>query len=318
MFQQSHKIVLFKNVIYFYYLYLKTNQLEGTTQKHIYQIHIKECAKSVLSSIASDNSISDEIYQRYKATLSVAIIEYYKTTVLVKESTEVDLFNMSIVDVNHPSFDYWFALFISTRKVYEVPLILDTYSNNDFGVIDNFRGRLQFFILKILDKQIPYNIDGIVKALLSWIREENVSSSLVDETFEDKERKIKIDLIKTGLKYEELFDYFAALHHNLEKKEGKLTLRQVERLIRSNFYFKNSNRKQPGIKRFNVKIQKQFLINFVHQFYLYKDMNIYRNKLDDYAKFLINNFDLFQNNNASTLKTNFNKCPKKLNPLTKK
>lgn len=296
--------------------------MEGTTQKHIYQIHIKECAQSVLAKLASDNSILDEIYQRYKETLSGAIIEYYKTTRLVKESSDEDVFNMSIVDVNHPSFDYWFALFISTRKVYEVPLILDTYSNGDFGVIENFRGRLKFFILKILDKQIPYNIEGIVKALLNWIREENVLSISDDETTEDESAteslQIKVDLIKTGLKYEELFDYFAALHLNLKKEDGQLTLKQVERLIRANFYFKNNNRKQPGIKRFNVKIQKQFLINFVHEFYLRKDKNTYRNKLDDYAKFLINNFHLFENNNASTLKTNFNKLPSKLNPLTKK
>ena len=125
-------------------------------------------------------------------------------------------------------------------------------------------------------------------------------------------------MIKTGLKYEELFDYFAALHHNLKKEDGQLTLRQVERLIRSNFYIKNDNRKQPGIKRFNVKIQKQLLINFVHEFYLHKDKNTYRNKLDDYAKFLINNFHIFENNNPSTLKTNFNKPPSKFNPLTKK
>lgn len=74
--------------------------MEGTTQKHIYQIHIKECAQSVLTMLASDTSISDKVYQRYKETLSVSIIEYYKTTGLVKESSKDDVFKMSIVDVN--------------------------------------------------------------------------------------------------------------------------------------------------------------------------------------------------------------------------
>jgi hypothetical protein len=292
--------------------------LENTFEKHRYQIHIKECAKSVLSKLAEDSATTDEIYQRYKSRLALAIIEYYKTTSLVKESSKDDVFKMSIVDVNHPSFNFWFALFITTKKSFEVPLILDAYSNGEFGIIENFRGNLQFLILNIIDKQIPYNKEEIVKAISNWIREENIPSTSVEETAAAVSQKIKVDLIKTDLKYEVLFNYFAALHHNLKKEDGQLTLRQVERLIRSNFYIKNDNRKQPGIKRFNVKIQKQLLINFVHEFYLHKDKNTYRNKLDDYAKFLINNFHIFENNNPSTLKTNFNKPPSKFNPLTKK
>jgi len=288
--------------------------LETKKEQHIYQINVENCAQAVLAHILAEPSISPEIYQQHQEGLKIAVEAYNESLCLPKNISEQEKFTISLVKVNHPSFDYWFALFISTRKVYQVPLILDTYYRGDFGKIDNFIGRLQFFILLIIERQIPFYKVDIVNSIINWLREvQNKNDKKnVDENLKEDE----VDLIKTDLDFEDVFDYFKALHFRLEE-DNRLTLEEVDDLIYSNFYFKKSQKKIQR-KRFNIKIEKQLLVNFVYQFHLNFDKNPYNNKLEDYSNFLIQNFQIFKNNKVESLKSNLSKPPKRFNPLTKK
>lgn len=288
--------------------------MEITKEQHIYQINVEDCAKAVLARTLAEHSISSEIYLRSQEGVNYMIEAYNESLHLSKNISELEKFKKSLVKVDHPSFEYWFALFISSRKVYEIPLILDAYYRGDFGKIDNFTGRLQYYVLVIIDRQITFSKTDIVNAIISWIREVKIPN---EKKFEEKNlEEIDINLIKTDLEFEEVFDYFKALHYNLNEN-NRLTLEEVEVLIYSNFYFKKSQ-KNIQRKMFDIKIEKQLLVNFIFTFYAEVDQNLYKNKLDDYSHFLIQNFLIFKNNKVATLKSNFSKSPKRFNPLTKK
>lgn len=288
--------------------------METKKEQHIYQINVENCAQAVLANILAEPSISPEIYHRHREGLKIAVEAYNESLYLSKNISELEKFSNSLVQVTHPAFDFWFALFITTRKVYEIPFILDTYNQGEFGKIENFIGRLQFFILRNIDSQIPYNKIEIVNSITNWIREAKISNEKKNEG--KKSEEIDIELIKTDLDFEDVFNYFKALHYNL-KEINRLSIEEVEHLIYSNFYFEK-NQKTIQRKRFSIKIEKQLLVNFVYQFHLNFDKNPYNNKLEDYSNFLIQNFEIFKNNKVASLKSNFSKPPKRFNLLTKK
>ena len=90
------------------------------------------------------------------------------------------------------------------------------------------------------------------------------------------------------------------------KSENYLKEEDVVYLVLSNFSFKNIDSKKTR-KQFKIKIQKQVLIQFVYYFFNELDINHYKNKIDEYCKFLTENFDLFKNSNQKVLKTNMAK-----------
>ena len=288
--------------------------MEINKVKHIYQIDVVDCAKSVLTLIAADPLISAEIYDKHKEILRIAVHEYFKSLDFKKNISEQEKFNESLLKVDHPSFDYWFAMFISTRKISKIPLILDDYYFGEFGEMDNFIGRLEFIILDIIDSQIPYSKSEIINSIVDWIRD--MKMSFYDEIEEENLEKVNFKLIKTDMEFEQVFDYFKALHYNLEEN-NRLTLEEVEDLIYSNFYFRKC-KKRIQKKMYDLEIEKGQLRNFVYFFLTDVDQNRYKNKLEDYGQFLIQNFKIFKNNNIDTLKSNFNKTPTRFNPLTKK
>jgi hypothetical protein len=287
--------------------------MEINKVKHKYQIDVVDCAKSVLTLIAADPLISAEIYDKHKEILRISVHEYFKSLDLKKNISEQEKFNESLLKVDHPSFDYWFAMFISTREIPKIPLILDDYYFGEFGEMDNFIGRLEFIILDIIDSQIPYSKSEIVDSIVEWIREVKISIYNEQDLGEDD-----IDLINTGLDFEVVFDYFKALHYKLNKKD-RLTIKEVKNLIYSNFYFEKSDRLIKSNRKFyDLKIKKYHLSSFIYNFYMYVDKNNYKNKKEKYCKFLMNNFIIFKDNNLSTLMTNLNKPLKELNPLMRK
>jgi len=75
-----------------------------------------------------------------------------------------------IVKVSEPSFDYWFALYLSTKKPHLIPLILDQYfkESNDPGL---FISHVEHYVLEIIDKNVFYNVKDQLKEISSWIRE---------------------------------------------------------------------------------------------------------------------------------------------------
>lgn len=288
--------------------------MEQTSTRHIYQIHVKKCAEVYIQKLEL-LEIEAQVKNRLITEVNVAVDAYYENIHDVNLALGIKEKDINIISTRHIAFNFWFALFLITRKKYEISFILDAYYNSDFGKIDNLNGQLKIFVLKIIENQVHFQTNDIINSIKSWMSES--VDTIKIENNSDEYIMSTIDLIKTDLKYEEVYDYFKALHFNL-KEDVRLTLVQVENLIYSNFYFKNSKTQLPPKIHLKINLEKQLVTNFIYYFYLHVDQNPYNKKLEDYVHFAIKNFELYKNDNFSSLKSNFNKSPKRANPLIPK
>lgn len=285
--------------------------MEQISTRHSYQIHVKQCAKAYIQKLEL-LEIEAKVKNHLITEINDAVDLYYKNIHKVNAILGIKDSDVNIISTRHMAFNFWFALFVITRKKYEITFILDAYNNGDFGKIENFNGQLKISILKIIENQVHFQTNEIINSIKSWMSESGDTIKI--ENNSDEYRMSTIDLIKTELKYEEVYDYFKALHFNL-KEDVRLTLVQVENLIYSNFYFKNSKTQPPTKIHLKIKLEKQIVTQFIYKFYLHVDQNPYNKKLEDYVHFAINNFELYKNDNFSSLKSNFSKSPKRFNPL---
>jgi hypothetical protein len=350
---------------------------EDTFVKNEYQIHIKDCAnrvmhKLMLSTESSEMKISiDEYHYRLKLAVSC----YYESVQLSKNLTETEKNRKQLISTDHPAFDFWLSLHLTTVEPYDIPLILDAYHRGQFGEIDNFIGHVEFFVKRIIQYNIFYPFDSHMKEIVSWIREirrAEHNANPESQTINVGELKIQINqvnigqylealfdqrsinnqfnstnifynettvgtnenkeepttskqsinkgtpfLIQTGLDFDKVLNYFMQLNTIVDSNKKKyMEEEDVIHLVLSNFQFKDKVPKEPK-KQFVIKLQKQVLIQFIYVFYNEFDMNHYKNKLDHYCQFLIDNFVEFKNSNQKTLKTNMAKEATGLYPFKK-
>lgn len=285
--------------------------MEQISTRHSYQIHVKHCAEAYIQKL-EQLEIEEKVKNRLITELNDAVDAYYENIHDVNSIIDIKEKDVNFISTRHMAFNFWFALFLITRKKYEISFILEAYNNGDFGKIENFNGQLKISVLKIIENQVHFQTNEIINSIKSWMSESGDTIKI--ENNSDEYIMSTIDLINTELKYEEVYDYFKALHFNL-KEDVRLTLVQVENLIYSNFYFKKSKIQPPTKIHLKIKLEKQIVTRFIYNFYLNVDRNPYNKKLEEYVHFAINNFELYKNDNFSSLKSNFNRPPKRFNPL---
>jgi hypothetical protein len=157
--------------------YLTINYLqmeeEDAFVKYEYQIHIKDCANRVIhklkcSTLSPKMKISVDEYQD---RLKLAVSCYYESVQLSKNLTETEKNRKQLIPTDHPAFDFWLSLHLTTVEPYDIPLILDAYQRGQFGEIHNFIGHVEFFVKRIIKNNIFYPYDLHMKEIVNWIRE---------------------------------------------------------------------------------------------------------------------------------------------------
>lgn len=77
-----------------------------------------------------------------------------------------------IIDYGQPAYDYWFAYYLTISASYKIPLILNRHFQNSGFSID-FLGRLEFFVLKIIDYNVFHDVSDHLKQIVTWLDENN-------------------------------------------------------------------------------------------------------------------------------------------------
>jgi hypothetical protein len=148
--------------------------METSFSKHVYQIHVDDCAQAVLKKIKDAPKVNKNIKispEEFEERLNIAVSIYKESVGLTDQCSDLEKYQKALISTQHPAFDYWLALFISTKETYEIPLILDAYNDGKFGHIENFIGHLQYLIPNCLKSHVPYFYEEHIREIVNWVRD---------------------------------------------------------------------------------------------------------------------------------------------------
>lgn len=144
---------------------------------HEYEINIVECAYEVVKRMKAvkkrpKNQISVE---EYAFRLREAILAYKWSIDFDKSAPELARKRACVIYPTHPAFDFWLALHLSVEDADEIAMLLDAYYDGEFGEIDNFIGRVQYFVRKIMKKIVFFDIEAQKIEITKWVREKRAA-----------------------------------------------------------------------------------------------------------------------------------------------
>jgi hypothetical protein len=148
--------------------------METSFSKHVYQIHVDDCAQAVLKKTKEAPQANKNINispEEFEERLKIAVRIYKESVDLTDQCSDLEKYQKALISTQHPAFDYWLALFISTKETYEIPLILDAYNDGKFGHIENFIGHLQYLIPNCLKSHVPYFYEEHIREIVNWVRD---------------------------------------------------------------------------------------------------------------------------------------------------
>jgi hypothetical protein len=148
--------------------------METSFSKHVYQIHVNNCAQAVLKKFKEAPQANNNIKispEEFEERLNIAVSIYKESVDLTDQCSDLENYQKALISTQHPAFDYWFALFISTKETYEIPLILDAYNDGKFGHIENFIGHLQYLIPNCLKSHVSYFYEEHIREIVNWVRD---------------------------------------------------------------------------------------------------------------------------------------------------
>jgi hypothetical protein len=148
--------------------------METSFSKHVYQIHVDDCAQAVLKKTKEAPQANKNINispEEFEERLNIAVSIYKESVDLTDQCSDLEKYQKALISTQHPAFDYWLALFISTKETYEIPLILDAYNDGKFGHIENFIGHLQYLIPNFLKSHVPYFYEEHIREIVYWVRD---------------------------------------------------------------------------------------------------------------------------------------------------
>jgi hypothetical protein len=319
------------------------------TTRHIYQIHVKQCAEAYIQKL-EQLEIEEKVKNHLITEVKTAVDVYYENIHNVNSKLGIKDTDVNFISTRHKSFTCWLALLLNTKTPATIPLILDAYENGDFGdrfygyddnsktksfEIDkwsstqNFIGIIEHDLLKILDNKI-LNTKGIdpfynnTKAISDWIQERKSKASS-SSYFMIENDAFKDILIETDVLYEEALDFFMILNKTKNKfNEPYMKKHEIKHFIQSNFKFLNTTGLPENYEvltklKFNIHIEKQHLTRLVYDFQSFKCKHDFKYKTSYYCMLLLFNFyGNFSEKNLDTLLSNFTRPETKNYPFKKK
>ena len=240
----------------------------------------------------------------YHHRLTLAISCYYESVQLSKNLTETQKNRKQLIPTDHPAFDFWLSLHLTTVEHYDIPLILDEYHRGQFGEIDNFIGHVEFFVKRIIKNNIFYTYDLHMKEIVNWVRETRRE--------ENKAIPVNQTIIIGELN----------IHLNQENIEQHLDIlfdqRSIKNEFNSNliFYNETTENKEELInsgESINVKelhlietgLDYNTVLNYFMQLYLVKNLKSENYlKEEDVVDLVLSNF-LFKNIDSKKIRKQF-------------
>lgn len=147
-------------------------------------------------------------------------------------------------------------------------------------------------------KPLSYNMDNL-QAIEEYI-DRFAPFEWLNSMPKDKEENSVAstdDRLETDLSPEEIMRYFNKLNRTNRKGQTIMQSSDIERLVQSNFKgFDKLDR-----THLTVNTTKEALKKFVYDFYMKEDQCIYPGKQVEYCTFLIDNFELFKNDDPEIL-----------------
>jgi len=139
----------------------------GTNQKEAYAVDLNDILPKLEDIIKSE---------KLSSKLKISKDEYWERVgygaTHLKEQLGYNDEAYFVIDYGHPAYDYWFAYYLTISASYKIPLILNRHFQNSGFSID-FLGRLEFFVLKIIDYNVFHDVSDHLKQIVTWLDENN-------------------------------------------------------------------------------------------------------------------------------------------------
>lgn len=148
----------------------------GTNQKEAYAVDLNDILPKLEDIIKSE---------KLSSKLKISKGEYWERVgygaTHLKEQLGYNDEAYFVIDYGHPAYDYWFAYYLTISASYKIPLILSRHFKSAGFSID-FLGRLEFFVLKIIDNNVFHDVSDHLREIATWLdatnsRLENNSST---------------------------------------------------------------------------------------------------------------------------------------------
>lgn len=154
--------------------------------KDPYSIDLNFLVPKIINAI-DQNNLADHI--------TISKTEYVKrldVAVEVIKKTLDEQFNnphFCVVPLDHPSYDYWMSLFLSTSEKHIIPLILDYHLKSvsqAHGSIVKYLDQIEHFVLPHFKTVVPIQCQKSEKAISKWIQEKRSNNSIIEITAPDE------------------------------------------------------------------------------------------------------------------------------------
>ena len=160
-------------------------------ERHQYDVSALDCYNQLLVIIEENDSLVglkipiDE----YASRLQISIEVYAETKRIDENWIQAKKENAFLVSPKEPSFDWWFAIYLSLVEYDEVPLILDYYYTNWKNKNVDFVNFLKYNVLDIQKRHLFHEFKKCRKEIINWIRE----TDKIDSKKESQEPQNDVD-----------------------------------------------------------------------------------------------------------------------------
>ncbi len=162
-------------------------------ERHQYDVSALDCYNQLLDIIEENDSLVGLKIpiEEYASSWQLAIEDYIERKGINENWIQAKKENAFLVSPKEPSFNWWFAIYLSLVEYDEIPLILDYYHNNWKNKNVDFVNFLKYDVRNIQKRNLFHEFNKCKKEIIGWIREtEKINSKKEDQVFSDFYPKI--------------------------------------------------------------------------------------------------------------------------------
>lgn len=148
-------------------------------ERHRYDVSALDCYNQLLD-IIEENETLDGLkipIEEYASRLQISIEVYAEVNRIDDNWSQSRKNNAFLVATDEPSFDWWFAIYLSLVEDYEVPLILNYYQANWNNKDVDFVNFVEFIILEIQKRNLFHDFKVVTNEIVRWISENRKEKS---------------------------------------------------------------------------------------------------------------------------------------------
>lgn len=148
-----------------------------------YAVSALECYNNLIKIIENDTLKGITISRKeYAERMKISLEVYAEINRIDENWSQTKKENAFIVDIQEPSFEWWFSIYLSLIEEYEVALILDEYNKKWKNTNVKFTDFLENIILHIQKNNLFHDFKDVTKEIVSWVRENRKGLQNIDQT----------------------------------------------------------------------------------------------------------------------------------------